>query len=577
MWRKVEPMRIISLFTLVLVAVIPISTAGAQSIDEARAMADQATTKARAGQTNEALQLYARALVIAPENMEILRDYAVVLGWAGQYSTAIPVIRKVRALESDQPDWARREFAATYLFGDLPAEALKAYDDLIARGDGSEQTLNRRALALRWLGKTDLARTAYRGLVEHYPKSVDGTVGLAYTMSDEGELSEALSYLESNTQVSPQDPEILKARIRILNWMGRHYEAQRLLATLPPTLRDDREVLEDRIAASRWGGNPNGAMQDLNRLTQLFPGAASRQISRELRTEYGQSASPFFRFAKDNDGLMDRSAGGDVTVHLNPAYAVHVGYQYRWLEQQQEIRALLHYDLGFSGVVNRRISFYTTVGTVDYRTNGLRRKTTGDASVTVALNDRLRITGGAGSIAMDAYQSIPRQVTAPFVFGDVSFNFDSNTRFQTRVSRYSFSDGVIRRRADFQIMRSVFREPRFKLNAGWRSSFMGHDNETPDFWSPSRFQSHFAVAQGEGRLTSWLDYSAEIAGGWQSEPGIAIQHPFQTVGRVVVHPNRYFRVVLETGRSTSSMDRALPGQRNYSRWVNGATLELRFP
>ena len=105
------------------------------------------------------------------------------------------------------------------------------------------------------------------------------------------------------------DPEILKARIRILNWMGRHYEAQKLIAALPGPLADDREILEDRIAAARWGGDPNGAMQDLVRFSQLFPGGQSERMSRELRTEYGQSFAPYFSFAKDSDGLMDRKAG----------------------------------------------------------------------------------------------------------------------------------------------------------------------------------------------------------------------------------------------------------------------------
>src|SRR6185436_8338478 len=223
----------------------------AQSISEASAIADQAITTARAGNTREALSLYEKALSIAPDKMEILRDYAIVLGWAGRYSEAIPVIKRVRAVENNQPDWALREFASIYLFGDRTEEALHQYNALVERGDVSEQTLNRRALSLRWLGRRDEALASYSELLLRYPKSVAGTVGVAYSKADKGKLSAALHDLESNENVPQNDPEILKARIRILNWMGRHYEAQKLIASLPGPLADDREILEDRIAAAR--------------------------------------------------------------------------------------------------------------------------------------------------------------------------------------------------------------------------------------------------------------------------------------------------------------------------------------
>jgi hypothetical protein len=56
-----------------------------------------------------------------------------------------------------------------YLFSDSTAEALRMLDELIREGDASEQTLNRRALALRWLRRSAEAQEAYRTLLNHYP------------------------------------------------------------------------------------------------------------------------------------------------------------------------------------------------------------------------------------------------------------------------------------------------------------------------------------------------------------------------------------------------------------------------
>jgi tetratricopeptide (TPR) repeat protein len=544
---------------------------------DARSLADQAVIQARSGDTEGALPLFQKALNTQPDDVSILRDYAVVLGWAGKYPQAIATVKKLQSLEPKQPDWALREFAAVYLFGDAKTEALAILDELIARGDASEQTLMRRALALRWMGKSQEAQTAYKTILQRYPNSAEGAVGLAYSIADQGKTAEALKYLETNKDVSQTDPVIVKAKIRLLNWAGRHYEAQTMIASLPANLRDDRDILEDRIAAARWGGNPTAAMQELHRYVSLFPGNASSRMSRDLHMEYGQSFSPSFSYGKDSDGLTDRSVSGSVGLHLNPANVLHVGYQYRWQEQNKDIRTLLQYNLGWSADINRHLALYTSVGSVDYRTPGLDRKFVGDGSIAATLNERFRLSGGGGSMVMDAYQAIPNQVTAPFGFGVLAVNLTSSTRVQTRFSHYSFSDAVVREREGFEFMQTLFTESKKHLKLGWRSDWMQHDGQTTDFWSPSTFQSHMAVAQSEGRVTSWLDYWAEIGSGWQQEPTLNVMHPFQADGKLALHPNRYWRIVMEAGRSTSSLDRVLPGQPAYSRWVAIGGMEFRLP
>src|SRR5687767_2246608 len=189
-------------------------------------VAAQALAKARAGQTEDALGTYRGLVSLHPENVALLRDYVVVLGWADKYDQAFPVIRKVRQLEKDQPDWALQEFAKIYLYGNALSDALKTYDELIARGDGTEQTLLRRAQTLRWLDRTEDAQSAYRGVIARYPTSAEGLAGLAYSLADAGALSEAIDTLDSSRNVSPRSPQVLKAKVRILNWMGRHFEAQ---------------------------------------------------------------------------------------------------------------------------------------------------------------------------------------------------------------------------------------------------------------------------------------------------------------------------------------------------------------
>jgi len=562
-WFHKSALRLALFCTLGILLQLP---AGAQSL------ADQALAKSRAGLREEALQLYKQAVAEEPNNVAILRDYAVVLGSTGKYSEAIPVIRKARSLSAEQPVWALQEFAGIYLFGDAVPDALNTLDELIRGGDSSEPTLNRRALALRWLNRSREAEEAYKTLLGKYPASEDAVAGLAYTLANEQKFSQALGLLNSPA------PQIVKAKIRILNWAGRHYEAQELLNKLPAGLETDREVLEDRVAAARWGGDPSGAVKSMQRLSALYPGVETSRLSQDLREDYGHAVAPTFRYGKDSFGLTERSLATDVTVHLNPAHTIHAGYQYRWFEQEGEgFRTLVRYELGWGGNLSRRVSAYASGASVDYRESGLKMKIVGDASIALAISDKFKVNGGGGVLAMDAFPALHSQVTAPFEFGELAVRANSRTQLQARYSRYAFSDNVIRQRVDFQGARTLFSESRIKVRAGWRIGGMWHDQQTPDFWSPSRFYSTLATAQAEGSVGSWMEYSGEIAGGFQSERGNDLQHPLQVLGKITLHPKSKWRTAMEFGRSTSSIDRLLPGQRAYSRWIVGVGSEFRFP
>jgi tetratricopeptide (TPR) repeat protein len=553
--------RLLRVFAFVLL--LPVCAA-------AQTLADRALTASRAGQTEEALGLYRLALAAEPENVAILRDYAVVLGNAGRHKDALPIVQKVLALDANPPDWALREFAAIYLFGDSTAESLRVLDELARRGDVSEQTLNRRALALRWLGRSAEAQAAYRMLLTHHPASEEGIAGQAYVLAGEAKYPQALAGLTSSA------PTIVKARIRILNWAGRHREARQLLDTLPEDLRDDREVLEDRVAAARWGGDPSGAVFYAERLADLYPGEDSQRLATAISAQYGTTLTPSFRFAKDSFGLTEKAWSGGVNIHFTPAHAVRAAYQYRWFEENGGgLRTLVRYELGWSGGLTPRLSAYASAATVDYREPGLKKKFVGDGSIAFVVNDALTLGAGGGTLVMDAYPALHNQVTGRFVFSEVAARPGYRTQVSGRASRYAFSDNVVRKRADVQVLRAVASRPAGKVSVGWRFSGMWHDVSTPDFWSPLRFQSNLAVAQAEGSLTPWLDYFGEIAAGLQSERGSLMQHPLQAVGRLALRRGSWSGVI-ESGKSTSSVDRSLPGQRPYSRWILSAGMEFRL-
>lgn len=552
---------------------------GQSSATDARTLAGQAVQNARNGKTEEALAQFRHALQLAPNNVPILRDYAIVLGWGEHYKEAIAVIHQVIRLEPQQPDWALREFARSYLFGNETAAALQILDELVARGDTSEPILVRRGLALRWLGRPREAQAAYEVALGFHPKSGAVRAGIVYSLGDQDKLSEALRVANEGLETIPGNTDLLKAKIRILNWMGRHLEARRILDMLPASMADDKEILEDRVAAARWGGDPVLAARTLHHLISEFPeNNGVQDLDRQLEREYGSEVNLGFRYVSDSDRFIDRTSSGDFAIHLTPAQQLHVGYIFRDFTQTQS-EQWQRYDLGWTGVLSRQVQAYATLANVNYfLADGVTHKIIGDAALSFAASDRARFTAGGGSIAMDAFEAVQNRVTAPFAFGDMLLTPDHLTRIEARYTHFAFSDAVTRDRLDLEGLRQVYSHHSIRLHVGERSNLMWHDRYTPDFYSPSSFQSHLGVAQIEGRLGgSPLSYWLETAGGWQKEPGTPWQNPFQLSGKFVWQTNQGLRILLEAGRTTSSVERVIADRSPYSRYYVSLALAYRFP
>jgi tetratricopeptide (TPR) repeat protein len=551
------------------------SSTTADSTRQATAWAEEAVQQARSGKTEDALALFRKAVPLAPNSVPVLRDYAVVLGWGEHYKEAAQVIHQIFSLEPEQPDWALGEYARSYLFGGDTKGALDILNRLVSRGDSSEPVLLRRALALRWLAQPKEAQTAYEVARDLYPASGGARAGIVYCLGDQNKLSEALRTAETGLRDLPNDPDLLKAKIRVLNWMSRHLEAQQVLDGLPAPLENDREILEDRVYAARWGGDPNTAANAVRRLDADFPGnAATKQLVNQVELEYGASIAPNFRYISDSDGMIDKTWSAEAAVHLTPAHELRAGYLYRELWQGDSL-FWRRYDLGWSGVLSRRIRAYASGSDVNYGI-GSTHRIIGDGGLAFVLSDTARITAGGGSIVMDAFQAAQNHVTATFASGDITLAPTTFAQMQARYARYIFSDGVTRDRTDLEALFQVHSQPRLKLRLGWRSNLMWHDAYTLDFYSPQTFQSHLALGQVSGRLSRSLDYWVEVGGGWQMEPGTPLEHPVQISGRLAWHPTDNFRALIEVVRTTSSLDRVTADANSYTRRVASVGFSYSF-
>lgn len=105
---------------------------------------------------------------------------------------------------------------------------------------------------------------------------------------------------------------------------------------------------------------------------------------------------------------------------------------------------------------------------------------------------------------------------------------------------------------------------------------MNHSRETADFFSPPNFYSVLGKVQLSGRVSSRIEYTAQIGAGIQREAVYALQSPLVATGTVFARLNRHLMLRVDAGRSTSSLERINPGRESYARFVMAAGLAYRF-
>lgn len=536
---------------------------------------ERAGELARGGHTDEALRLYEAALAKERDNLEVRADYATVLGWAERYPESIAQFRLVVGQNpQQQPDWVLREFARSQLFGDLPADALATLDELIGRSDDSEATLCRRGLALRWLNRPKDAEKAYQDALQRHPRSTMAHIGVIYSVADRNQLARALSMVNQAIQRDPGQWEFVKVKGQVLNWMGRHRDALQVLHTIDAV--NDRELLESRISAARWGGKPGEAKSTAKTLVKNYPGTpAAEKLRRDIGLEYGRKVGASVRVASDTDGMTDRLFEEVFAMHAGAANRFEFAVEQRQLSMEQSVgwrRAALNW----SGELSSRLSAYGALNEVDYRGVPRPSQFFRDGALTYAVNDRVRISGGGGSAAVDAFRAVQNRVTSDFYYGEISLQPAPGVRFSAKYAHARFSDAVDRNRADVEGFWRLHTSRRVRFDVGGSGNWMNHSRETADFFSPPKFYSVLGKVQLSGRVSSRIEYTAQIGAGIQREAVYALQSPLVATGTVFARLNRHLMLQVDAGRSTSSLERINPGRESYARFVVAAGLAYRF-
>lgn len=554
---------------------LEMALSGIGTTRQAQALAAEGVTLAREGSSALGLAYLQHAVEMQPTNLPIRRDYAVVLSWAEHYVEASLEFDSVFLQDPDQPVWARSDRAQAALFGGAPEKALAILNELLQEGYVDERNLIRKGLALRWSGKPEQAERLYKQISALYPESSAGPDGLIHSLADQNRLGAAIKTADSSMTRLPNHWDLVKSRAQVLNWAGRHLQAEKTLATLPQEQAFQSDVLHHRALAARWTDNAQAAADYAKTFVQRNPGDADAYRLREqLAYQYGYGFRSSGDYFGDTDGFFSRGLRQEFEAPLTLSHRLEVGVNRQFFEQQGENANWTTYGIGWNGQLSRRLTASARAGQSLYGGDDRSQRLNLNASANLLVSDRIRLRGGVGQEPTTAFHAIQRRVQTQYGFLEADLKPTVKTQLSFRTARTAFSGSTVRQGFDAAAFLRVLDKRYLRLRVGTRNGWIFHDRPSNDVYSPDSLHSHLAAMHLQGRLPGELDYVAEFGSGVQFESGSPRTIPFSSTIELARRLHNSIWLRLQAGHSNSAMDRTNAGLPSYR--MSYAKLQLDY-
>ena len=310
----------------VCLAMLACATAPAGAASEpADAAHRRAVEDARAGRIAPALETLRALAESAQARQDILGDYVVVLGWAGQHESALGLLGRIDRAAAPAyvleglAGSARRVKQATL------AEAL--YREAGARAPERVEPRIGVALVLMDQGRLDEAAALAAALRLQHPKNADVLEAFAEVATARREYFDALEAWQAILAADPAHRRALRGKVFLLKVMGASALAIEL-AERHPGLIDakEREALAADTTASRirWGAIDAGSVRGAERFAMLDRALAESEAAAARAMD---PAAPLT--AIEPQLVLDRLYALSERFHMREAVALHDALQAR--------------------------------------------------------------------------------------------------------------------------------------------------------------------------------------------------------------------------------------------------------
>jgi len=508
---------------------------------------------------DEAGEHFEKALERDSNRLDAVWGLAIVHHEKGKDEEAVEILQGYLRRRPDDPQ-ARRYLAEirSYSAKDLDRTAME-YQEMLKQNPGDMESAKKLAKALVGLGRYEEAIGTYDRLLEAHPQDRELRLEKARALSWAKRYPEALAEYDALLSLQPDNRVYLQEKAAVASWAGRYGES---IALYERILQQDPGNMDARLGLARalsWSGKVNGAIRAFEEIATEGPGNveahlgladAYRRIGDSGRAEaaYQQvlTLDPDNREARKGLTIVQhaRKPQGDLwyaafldsndfvrqgvfaTVAWNPTLEslVEIGNAFSTFHQngrdiQRETPSLTvtarpspYLDLTFGYKFNAYLGEGTTnnfLAGVSYRAF--------DATTIGFTFNRLDIVDSKGIFAARGYNPI---TDIEAVFQRIQSN-DFTPRvhhdFTDRLvldGSYTFgdqTDGNQKSEAFVQLSYRVVRRSDRFLDLKGNVYYLGYQDQSPLYFSPSTLINPAAVVSWHHELTDRLSYDLENA------------------------------------------------------------------
>ncbi len=539
------------------------------------ALAAEGVALAREGEGDLGIAYLRRAVAMAPYHLGVRRDYAVVLTWNERYVEAQREFDYVFEQQPSQPVWARSDRAQAELFGDHPKIALEMLNELLADGYVDEKNLVRKGLALRWSGQPKEAERLYTQISALYPESSAGPDGLIHSLADQNRLGSAIKAADESLTRLPDRWDLVKSRAQVLNWAGRHLQAEKTLASLPEENAQQGDALHHMALAARWSDDARMATDYARTFAQRYPGdREAYRLRDELEYEYGYAFQTRADYFADTDDFVSQGIRQQFEAPLSVSHRLEFGVNRQLFTQRGESASWTTYGVGWTGHVARRLTTHARAGQVLYGNGVKESRLSLDASASYLVSDRVRLRGGLGQEPTTAFHALQRQVQTQYAYAETDLRPTLKTQLGMRYATTAFGSSTTRQSFDFSAFRRIVDKRMIRVRVGTRNGWVAHDRPSNDVYSPAFVRTHLGALHLEGRVPGDIDYVAEFGAGVQMEAGAPRTVPFSSTVEIAKRLRQNIWLRLQGGHSNSALDRTNAGLSSYR--MSYASIQLDY-
>ena len=193
----------------------PLSAPAARSVGaSASHVPAEPVDPSKPGDLGEALERYRAALEGMPADAELLANVGQILVAMNRPADAVPFLEQ--AVEAEPFSVvARFDLAVAYGRSGLLKESVEQYETLVQSGDADVRVHHNLGLALRQLGRSAEAASAFGRATAMEPGRAPAWLGLALSLEADGRRAEAATALERYIALEPASADADNVRARI--------------------------------------------------------------------------------------------------------------------------------------------------------------------------------------------------------------------------------------------------------------------------------------------------------------------------------------------------------------------------